>query len=75
MPKEGSESAVRGQTPTSAMRFNNSKRSPQRSSMMLTNRGIESPLKKLTHSTDMDNLTRKHQLAMNGHIGHGRNLT
>lgn len=43
---------------------------------MHTNRNdMDSPLKKLTHSTDIDNMTRKHQLAMNGHVGHGRNLT
>lgn len=59
------------------MRFKSSKMSPQRGSVMNTNRTNHdiSALKKLTHSTDIDNMTRKHHLAMNGHVGHGRNLT
>ena len=34
-----------------------------------------SPLRHLTQEPDLSKLTRKHNIAMNGHVGHGRNLT
>ena len=39
------------------------------------NRTRVSPLKALTHKEDLVGITRKHNITMNGHIGHGRNLT
>ena len=38
-------------------------------------RDPESPVKKLTYNTQIQGLTRKHNLAMDNHIGHGRTLT
>lgn len=35
----------------------------------------ESPIKKLTYNTQIEGLTRKHNLAMDNLIGHGRTLT
>ena len=33
------------------------------------------PLKELTHSSDIKNLTRKHNVGLHGQIGHGRFLS
>ena len=35
----------------------------------------QSPLRKLTQQAELSDITRKHQIAMHGHIGHVRNLT
>jgi hypothetical protein len=34
-----------------------------------------SDLQKITQNVDLSDMTRKHNIAMNGHIGHARNLS
>ena len=48
---------------------------PNSSQVQFVYRSRISPLKGLTHKEDISDISRKHNITMNGHIGHGRNLT
>ena len=55
----------------------NEKTQRSTSGMTMSPRGAQNltELQTLTQNADLGDMTRKHQLAMNGHMGHGRNLS